>query len=169
MGFWNWWINIFFPGQPSAWNSLHLLPMTVRLLPKGKKILHLSSWAFCIMYSVWYFCGIFKICCTGKLKLSHKNRLFGYKPSTVGLQCILWIQIFFQLKMACFPFLITSWWLVWFGTIRAWESGCCFQSFAHSVEAAKLFPWLVIFCLFVEFAFETENSFQRENHLRRTS
>ena len=37
-----------------------------------------------------------------------KYQLFGYKPSIVDLQCILWIQIFFQLKMACFPFLITQ-------------------------------------------------------------
>lgn len=37
------------------------------------------------------------------------------------------------------------------------ESSCCFLSFAHSVEPAKLFLCLVIFHGSVEFAFETEN------------
>lgn len=39
------------------------------------------------------------------------------------------------------------------------ESSCCFLSFAHSVEPAKLFLCLVIFCGYVEYAFETENIF----------
>lgn len=39
---------------------------------------------------------------------SQKSAWFGYETSVVGLQCILWIQIFLQLKMACFPFLITQ-------------------------------------------------------------
>lgn len=47
----------------------------LRLLPRGKKILHLGIWVFLHNDPVWYFCGIFNVCCTGKLKLSHKNHL----------------------------------------------------------------------------------------------
>lgn len=33
---------------------------------------------------------------------------YGYETSVVGLQCILQIQIFLQLKVACFPSVITQ-------------------------------------------------------------
>lgn len=50
MNFWNWWINTFFPAQPSAWSSLHLLSISVKTAPDRQE--NLASQYLSTLYNV---------------------------------------------------------------------------------------------------------------------
>lgn len=83
--------------------------MPVKTIPKRQENFASEYWSVLHNVSCMIFLWNFQYMLYRETQIkSQKSAWFSYETPVVGLQCILWIQIFLQLKMACFPFLITQ-------------------------------------------------------------